>query len=198
MKTLVLKKGDELMIQTKRNISKVLFGLALSVSVASTAFALTIEQRMEKVKDVFTNYGADAFKVLNGQDIGGAGTKEGKGNPVSMQADIGMAVNDPDRDAFVFCVEEGKWAVYPIQPDKVGTNAMTATDANGVPFVNKLITALRNSSDRKASRIAYTVATPDGRKQEREATVWGSSALLNRKNATGKKFFCGTSVKAHP
>jgi len=61
-----------------------------------------------------------------------------------------------------------------------------------------MIKALRASTDGKVHHIRYDVTTPDGRIQQREATLWNSRSLLSRKNDTGRKFFCGTSVKAHP
>lgn len=182
---------------TKKIIPQTLLALALGIGVVGAA-VMDPNTRMEKVKELFTQYGADTFKILNGQDIGGTGVSSegGKGTQVSERADIATVIKSKDSNAFIFCVSEGKWAVYPPDPMKIGTDAMTATDANGRPFVETMIAALRNSPDGKAHHVRYDVSTPDGRLQQREATLWSSKALLSRKNDTGKKFFCGVSVKA--
>jgi hypothetical protein len=179
-----------------KKISNTLFATVLTVGIAS---AMDPNTRMEKVRDLFTQYGAETFKILNDLGVGGTGGGEnGKGAQTSLRADIAQVIKSDDNNSFVFCVADGKWAVYPPEPMKIGTNAMTATDANGRPFVETMIKALRNSPGGKAHHVRYDVTTPDGRIQAREATLWKSSALLSRKNDTGKKFFCGTSVKAHP
>jgi hypothetical protein len=169
--------------------------LGMGITYAGTMDPNT---RMEKIKEIFTKYSADSFKILNGQGIGGTGGDSGKGGQQSLLGDIATVVNAEDGNSFIFCVADGKWVVYPPEPMKLGTSAMTATDASGKPFVATMIKALRNTDDGKAHRVPYTVQTPDGRAQEREATVWSSKNLLSRKNDTGQKFFCGVSVKAHP
>jgi hypothetical protein len=156
------------------------------------------DTRMEKVRELFTQYGADTFKLLNGQDLGGTGGDghTGKGLATTERADIEELISSTDGNAFIFCVVEGKWAAYPPEPTKVGTDAMTATDSKGMPFVQTLIAALRkNHNIGKAHGISYYVDTPGGM-EHRIATVWSSGQLLSRKNDTGKKFFCGTSVRA--
>ncbi|MDF3034387.1 MAG: hypothetical protein K0R76_1341 [Alphaproteobacteria bacterium] len=180
------------MMQKKITQAALAIGLGMGVAIAAVMDPNT---RMEKVKDLFTQYGDDTFKVLNGQGIGGVGsTADGKGQQAGGYADIAMVVNSTDDNAFVFCVVDSKWAVYPPEPQKIGTNAMTATDSHGTPFVATLIDALKKSITGKAHAIRYFVNTPGG-VEERLATVWSSKNLLTRKN-TGKKFFCGTSVKA--
>jgi hypothetical protein len=181
------------MMQKKITQAALAIGLGMGVAIAAVMDPNT---RMEKVKDLFTQYGDDTFKVLNGQGIGGVGsTADGKGQQAGGYADVATVVNSADDNAFVFCVADSKWVVYPPDPSKIGTNAMTATDSHGMPFVDTLIKALRNSPSGKAHAIRYFVNTPGGL-EERLATVWSSQNLLSRKNATGKKFFCGTSIKA--
>jgi len=176
-------------------ITKTVFATALTVGIAFAA-VMDPNARLEKVKELFTQFGPDAFTLLNGQDIGGTGRggSSGKGLSTGERADVATVVKSDDGNAFVFCVQDSKWRVYPPEPTKVGTNAMTATDSNGMPFVPTLIDALHKSPDRKA-QVAYYVDTPGG-KERRLATVWGSVNLLQRKNSTGTKFFCGTSIRA--
>jgi len=183
----------------KNIISRGLLAVVVCAGVAVAA-VMDPNTRMEKVRDLFTEYGPDAFKLLQGLDLGGTGTSDsGKGAQVTNRGDIAEVAKSEDGNSFVFCVVDGKWAVYPPEPMKVGSDAMTATDANGRPFVATMITALRNSpTPGRAHHVRYDVLTPDGRVQAREATLWKSSELLMRKNNTGKKFFCGTSVKANP
>ncbi|MBM3632260.1 MAG: hypothetical protein FJX03_00935 [Alphaproteobacteria bacterium] len=180
---------------------KIVKAVCATVLTVSIAFAAVMDPntRMEKVRDLFTLYGADTFKILNGQDIGGTGnTDSSKGLQVNQRADIATVIKSSDDNTFVGCVVDGTWAVYPPEPMKIGKDAMTATDANGRPFVNMLIQALRKAPYGKAHHIRYDVTTPDGRIQKREATAWNSRNLLSRKNDTGRKFFCFTSVQAHP
>jgi hypothetical protein len=183
---------------TKKIAARALLTIIFGMGITYTA-PMDPNTRMEKVKEIFTKYGADAFKILNGQGIGGTGGESGKGRQEGLLGDIATVVNAEDGNSFIFCVSDGKWVVYPPEPMKVGTDAMTATDAMNRPFVDMMIKALRSHKDNgKAPRIPYAVKTPDGRIQEREATVWNSRNLLSRKNDTGQKFFCGVSVKAHP
>ena len=182
---------------TKKITTWALLTVVLGMEITYAA-PMDPNTRMEKIKEIFTKYGADSFKILNGQGIGGTGGENGKGAQQSLLGDIATVVNAEDGNSFIFCVADGKWVVYPPEPMKLGTSAMTATDASGKPFVATMIKALRTTDDGKAHRIPYTVQTPDGRAQEREATVWSSKNLLSRKNNTGQKFFCGVSVKAHP
>ena len=182
---------------TKKITTWALLTVVLGMGITYAA-PMDPNTRMEKIKEIFTKYGADSFKILNGQGIGGTGGENGKGAQQSLLGDIATVVNAEDGNSFIFCVADGKWVVYPPEPMKLGTSAMTATDASGKPFVATMIEALRATDDGKAHRIPYTVQTPDGRAQEREATVWSSKNLLSRKNNTGQKFFCGVSVKAHP
>lgn len=184
---------------TKKIAIRALLTIVLAMGVTYAA-SLDPNTRMEKIKEIFTKYSADTFKILNGQGIGGTGAagENGKGAQQGLLGDIATVVNSEDGNSFIFCVADGKWVVYPPEPMKLGTSAMTATDAMGKPFVATMIKALRNTEDGKAHRVPYTVQTPDGRAQEREATVWSSKNLLSRKNDTGQKFFCGVSVKAHP
>jgi len=181
---------------TKKKIAQTFFIVMLGIGSVWAEF-MDPHTRMEKIKDLFTQYGVDTFKLLNGQDIGGT-ARHTKGLATSERGDIASVVKPNDGQSFIFCVADSKWVVYPPEPMKVGTNAMTATDANGRPFVETMIAALRNSLSGKAYHIRYDVVTPDGRLQAREATVWNSKQLLNRENDTGQKFFCGTSVKATP
>ena len=182
----------------KKKIALALFTTALGVGFV-TAAPLDPNTRLEKVKELFAQYGADTFKILNGLDIGGTSNAGSGSGPIASRADIAAVIKSDDGNAFIFCVEDGKWAVYPPEPMKIGTNAMTARDASNRPFVQMLIDALTRSDTGKAHHIRYDVTTPDGRIQQREATVWKSSEFFyNRKNNTGKKFFCGTSVKAVP
>jgi hypothetical protein len=176
-------------------ITKTLLATALTVAIAYAAVT-DPTTRLEQVRDLFTQYGPDAFKLLNGQDLGGTGTGSGtgKGMTNSQLADVATIVKSDDGNAFVFCVQDSKWRVYPPEPTKVGKDAMTATDSYGMPFVETIIKALHNSPDRKA-QVVYYVDTPGG-KEKRIATAWGSINLLQRKNATGTKFFCGTSIRA--
>jgi len=176
-------------------ITKTLLATALTVGIAFAA-VMDPNTRLEKVRDLFTQFGPDAFKLLNGQDLGGTGTsgESSKGLAPSQLGDIAAIIKSDDGNAFVFCVQDSKWKVYPPEPSKIGSNAMTATDSNGMPFVQTLVHALRNSPDRKA-QVIYYVDTPGG-KEKRIATVWGSRNLLQRKNNTGQKFFCGTSIRA--
>lgn len=183
---------------TKIKITKTLFATVITVGIAFAA-VMDPNARMEKVRELFTLYGADTYKVLNGQDIGGTGSSGGnKSSQTNQRGDIANVIKSDDGNSFVFCVSDGKWAVYPPEPLKINTDAMTATDANGRPFVMTMIKALRAAPDGRAHHIRYDVLTPDGRIQQREATLWNSRNLLSRKNDTGRKFFCGTSVKAHP
>jgi len=183
---------------TKKKITKTLFVTVLTVGIAFAA-VMDPNTRMQKVRELFTLFGPDTFKILNGQDIGGIGVSDStKALQNNQRGDIASIIKSDDANSFVFCVADGKWVVYPPEPMKIGTDAMTATDANGRPFVMTMIKALRASSDGTAHHIRYDVTTPDGRIQQREATLWKSSNLLSRKNDTGRKFFCGTSVKAHP
>lgn len=183
---------------TKKIVARTLLAIILGTGI-TFATPMDPNTRMEKIKEIFTKYGADSFKILNGQGIGGTGGGEsGKGRQEGLLGDIATVVNAEDGNSFIFCVADGKWVVYPPEPMKLGTSAMTATDAMGRPFVNLMIKALRNTDDGKAHRVHYTVQTPDGRAQDREATVWSSKNLLSRKNNTGQKFFCGVSVRAHP
>jgi hypothetical protein len=179
-------------MMTKRKIAQTAIAFVFGAAVV-TAAVMDPHARMERVRDLFTQFGVDTFKILNGQELGGTNAAKGLSN--DSRADIAIVVNSTDDNAFVFCVQDGKWAVYPPEPSKIGTNAMTATDSHGMPFVETLITSLRASSTGRAHAIRYYVNTPGGM-EERLATVWNSRNLLSRKNDTGKKFFCGTSIKA--
>lgn len=196
MEVAYCQKGDN-KIMIKKKIALTLFTTTLGMGFVAAA-PLDPTTRLEKVKELFAQYGADTFKILNGLDIGGTSNAGSGSGPIASRADIAAVIKSDDGNAFIFCVEDGKWAVYPPEPMKIGTSAMTATDANGRPFVETMIKALRTSEGGKAHHIRYDVTTPDGRIQQREATVWKSSHFLSRKNNTGKKFFCGTSVKAVP
>ena len=180
-------------------MSKKIILQAIAVSaltIGCVLAALDPATRMEKISELFSQYGTDTFKILNGQDFGGVGDSEsGKGTQTSERADIATIINSTDGDAFVFCVADSKWVVYPPDPMKLGTDAMTMVDATGKPFVPMMIQALRNSPDGIARHVPYTAQTPDGRLEKREAIVVNSRVLLKRKNKTGQKFFCGTSVK---
>lgn len=175
-------------------ITRTLLATALTAAIAYAT--MDPSTRLERVKELFTQYGPDTFKLLNGQDLGGTGrgSHSGKGMAASELADVATIVKSEDGNAYVFCVQDSKWRVYPPEPTKIGSDAMTATDSKGMPFVQTLIKALRNSSDGKAE-VAYFVDTPGG-KERRIATVWSSKNLLTRKNDTGSKFFCGTSIRA--
>lgn len=176
----------------RKKIAQIAIAFVFGAAVV-TAAVMDPNTRMEKVKELFTQYGADTFKVLNGQALGGTESEKGLSN--MNQANIAVVVNSTDENAFVFCIQDGKWTVYPPEPSKIGTDAMTATDSHGMPFAQTLITALRTSPTGKAHAIRYYVNTPGGM-EERLATVWNSRNLLSRKNNTGKKFFCGTSIVA--
>lgn len=183
---------------TKKMITRALIASALCIGVVVAA-SIDPDARLAGVRDLFTKYGADTFKILNEQGIGGTSTSEGSGKGSVVQAgDISSIINSTDGHAFVGCVQDGKWAVYPPEPMKIGTDAMTMTDDTGKPFVSSIITALRAAPDGKAHRVPYTLKTPDGQIEKREVTAWNSRNLLSRKNDTGKKFFCFTSVKASP
>lgn len=180
---------------TKKIFGKTVFALLVGVGI-TTAAVMDPNTRMEKVRELFTQYGADTFKILNDLGVGGTGTSEGgKSLQIEQRGDVANVIKSEDGNSFVFCVVDGKWAVYPPEPMKIGTNAMTATDSHGMPFVQTMISALRNSPTGKAHGVPYAVNTPGGI-QHRYATVWNSRNLLSRKNDTGKKFFCGTSIKA--
>jgi hypothetical protein len=186
---------------------KKLFQTILGVVVSTgLVYAATMDPntRMEKVKGLFTQYGADTFKILNGEDLGGTGTSEsGKSQQLSNRADIENVIAPNDGNSFVFCVSDGKWAVYPPEPMKIGADAMTATvttqgkrgKQSETEFVPLLISALRDSAGAGKAQVNYSIRTPGGL-EKRVATVWNSRNLLSRKNDTGKKFFCGTSIKA--
>jgi len=74
---------------------------------------------MEKVRDLFTEFGADTFKVLNGQDIGGTGASDSnKSQQNNSRSNIASVIKADDGNSFVFCVSDGKWAVYPPEPMK--------------------------------------------------------------------------------
>lgn len=183
---------------TKKIISKAVLTLVVSIGVVGAA-VMDPNTRMEKVRDLFTQYGANTFNILNDLGEGGTGTAHsGKSLQINQRGDVAMVTKSEDGNSFVFCVRDGKWAVYPPDPMKIGTDAMTATDANGRPFVRTMISAIRSAPDGKAHHVRYDVLTPDGRLQQREATLWRSSQLLKRKNDTGSKFFCGVSVNANP
>jgi len=181
----------------KKKILQSLLPIALGAGVA-VASVMAPEMRMEKVKELFGQYGTDTFKILNGQGLGGTGGDghTGKGLASTEQANIAEVINSTDENAFVFCIEDGNWVVYPPEPTKVGTSAMTATDSDGMPFAETLINALKESTIGKVDNIEYSVKTAGGT-EKRIATVWSSKALLGRPN-TGKKFFCGTSIKETP
>lgn len=174
----------------KKNMAQCMLAVTLTTGMIVAA-VIDPNTRLEKVRDLFTKYGAETFKLLNGLEIGGT---EGDGLTDLDRANISYVTKSPDPNAFVFCVREGKWAAYPPEPTKVNTNAMTATDSNNVPFVKTLVSAMGKSPDGKA-RITYYVKTPGGQ-EKREATVWSSRNLLTRKNNTGTKFFCGTSIRS--
>lgn len=176
-------------------ITRTLLATAFTIAIAYAAVT-DPNARLGQVRDLFTKFGPDTFKLLNGQDLGGTGTgsQTGKGMTSSQLADVATIVKSDDGNAFVFCVQDSKWSVYPPEPTKIGSDAMTATDSYGMPFVETIIKALHNSPDRKA-QIEYYVDTPGG-KEKRIATAWGSKNLLTRKNDSGSKFFCGTSIRA--
>jgi len=180
----------------KKKITQSLLPLVFGTGIA-VASVMAPEMRMEKVKELFGQYGTDTFKILNGQGLGGTGGDghTGKGLATTQRADIAEVINSTDDNAFVFCIEQGNWVVYPPEPTKIGTSALTATDSRNMPFVDTMIAALReNRETGKASGIEYYVDTAGG-PELRIATVWSSKALLGRPNDTGKKFFCGTSIK---
>lgn len=166
---------------------------ATLVGVGAALATLDPDTRMEKVRELFTQYGPDTFKVLNGQDIGGAGTGEGgKGHQVGERGDISLVTSSAD--GFVFCVSEGKWAVYPPDLSKIGADAMTIKDADGKPFIPTMIEALRKSEGTGKAKVKYTALTPDGQKEHRVATIW-NKWKLHPENKQGKRFFCGVSTR---
>jgi hypothetical protein len=177
----------------KKFALKTLFCVVLGIGIVSAAI-MDPQTRMEKIADLFSNHNPqEVFMLLNGQDIGGTGGAEaGKGTQRAVRSDIASVIHSEDRNAFVFCVANGKWAVYQPDPLKIGKDAMTMTDADGKPFVASQIAAMQKSSNGKAV-VPYTDLTPDGVKENREAIIWSSKTLLSRKNDTGQKFYCGTS-----
>jgi len=151
---------------TKRTITKTLFATVLTVGIVFAA-VMDPNTRMEKVRDLFTEFGADTFKVLNGQDIGGTGASDSnKSQQNNSRSNIASVIKADDGNSFVFCVSDGKWAVYPPEPMKIGADAMTATDANGRPFTMTMIKALRASTDGKVHHIRYDVTTPASNREK--------------------------------
>jgi hypothetical protein len=176
----------------KKIALKTLFSVVLGIGIVS-AVVMDPNMRMGKVSELFTKYGLDTFKLLNGQDIGGTGgSGEGKSAQQSQRSDIAAIIHSEDPNTHFFCVADSKWVVYQADPKKIGEDAMTMTDEDGKPFVASQIAAMRNSPDGKAT-VPYTVRTLDGVKEHREAVIWSSKNLLSRKNDTGQKFYCGTS-----
>jgi hypothetical protein len=172
---------------------------ALAISVIGIGLAiagsLDPQTRLERASELFTKNGPDTFKLLNGQDIGGSGfAQSGKVAEPGEASDVATIINSDDPNAFLFCVRNGQWAAYPPLPAKVGTSAMTTTDADGRPFVQPIIDALRASPNGKAE-VRYTTTTADGQRESRIVYAWGSRHLLKRKNDTRAKFFCATSAK---
>lgn len=56
----------------KKKITQSLLIATLTVGVVAAA-VMDPNTRMEKVKELFGQYGADTFKILNGQGLGGTG-----------------------------------------------------------------------------------------------------------------------------
>lgn len=184
----------------KKFALKTLLPIFLGVSIIS-AVVMDPNTRMQKIRDIFTKYPADAFQILNGHDFGGTGgSEETKVSQQSQRSEIAAVIHSEDPNSFLFCVCNSKWAVYQPDPMKVDTDAMTMTDADGKPFVATQIEAIKRLPNGQArsggkATVRYTALTPDGRKEQREAIIWNSENLLSRKNATGEKFYCGTSIK---
>jgi hypothetical protein len=61
---------------TKKMITRTLIASALCIGVV-IASTMDPNDRLAGVRDLFTKYGADTFKILNEQGIGGTSTAEG-------------------------------------------------------------------------------------------------------------------------
>lgn len=180
--------------------------LILTLAVLGTSAAVAEQSaqeaktRMDAVAGLFKSNGANTFNILNGVAHGGSGSElSNKGNG-SENISNAAILKSSDAHAQLFCVKNGNWAVHQSSPLKVNKSALQEHDANGEPIVQKMIHALRSSSDGTAT-LEYTVATEGVKnpstgadvKEKRVVLLYRSDKLLGKKNASGDKFFCGTT-----
>ncbi|WP_010300547.1 hypothetical protein [Candidatus Odyssella thessalonicensis] len=153
--------------------------------------------RMDMLSELFKDKGLNSFNFLNGHD--GAGSGKNRENQAGLRwAEL---TKSDDRRGQIICVENGRYAVNQLDPRKVGRDTMSGADTwrdgQGMPMTEKILAALRNSSNGKAV-VNYVETTPgvDNERQGKaseekfELLAYSSSAILGKKNDTGSKFFC--------
>lgn len=174
-------------------------GAVSYVSADHEQSAKEAKDRLDGVAQLFAKHGSNTFNVLNGVARGGSGSEQSSKGGSSNIADAEILKSD-DPKASLFCVKNGNWAVRQSRPLDVNKNAMGEHDASGEAIVQKMISALRNSSDGTAT-VEYTTATDGVKdpatgadiKEKRVVLLYRSDKLLGKKNDTGDKFFCGTT-----
>lgn len=172
--------------------------LGTSSAVAEQS-AQEAKSRMDAVAGLFKNNGTNTFNILNGVAHGGSGSEMSNKGGSENIANAAI-LKSSDAHAQLFCVKNGNWAVHQSSPLKVNKSALQEHDANGEPIVQKMIHALRASSDGTAT-LEYTVGTEGVKnpstgvdvKEKRVVLLYRSDKLLGKKNASSDKFFCGTT-----
>jgi hypothetical protein len=162
----------------------------------------SVRSRMDSLIPLFQKHKADTFKLLNGQDLGGA-SSDGKGSAPTTKADTLAATRSGDADGEIFCAratgpnnEGSEWASYPDNVSLVGTDARAMTDVDGQPIVPRMVNALRASPDRKEAVMTYAISVKDpvsGNmvRQDRTALIYGSQKLDPGRSV--RKFVCAAS-----
>ncbi|AIK97176.1 hypothetical protein [Candidatus Odyssella acanthamoebae] len=187
-----MKKSMKLALAATVLISGISTALAGNQQTADEA-----RDRMEMLTKLFQAKGLNSFSFLNGHD--GAGEGKNRENQAGLQwAEL---TKSDDRKGHIICVENGNYAVNQLQPTKVGSDTMSGAntwrDGQGMPLTQKIIDALRNSSNGKA--VVNYVETTSGVDNERqgkaseekfELLAYSSAAILGKKNDSGSKFFC--------
>jgi len=181
--------------------------LALAATVLISGIGATLagnqqtadeaRDRMEMLTKLFQDKGLASFSFLNGHD--GAGEGKNRENQAGLQwAEL---TKSDDRKGHIICIENGKYAVNQLEPMKVDSDSMSGAntwrDGQSMPMTQKVVDALRNSSNGKAVvNYVETTAGIDNERQGRASEekfkllAYSSSAILGKKNDTGSKFFC--------
>lgn len=187
-------------MKTKLKIA--LASTVISVGAAFGAFEQNADDaktRMDNISKMMKEVGITAFSLFNGTGEE-AGLSKHKTTTEALNYATALKSNDPD--AFVICVQDGKYVVNTADQSKIGKDALNGpdawTDAKGNNLATKCISAQRNANGYPTVDYALKVnGVQDSNGQplmeERRLLVAHSQDLLGKKNTTGTKFFCATS-----
>lgn len=185
--------------------SAVIFGAVASVPAFGEQSPAEARERLNLLVKLFKAKGQAAFSFLNG-----TGEEVGQSKHQTTQDGLEWSAitKSPDKDGYLVCIQDGKYAVHQLHPTKVGKNALSGpdsfTDGSKANIAQKSIDGLKTSPDGFYSTPVIEKVegvrnekTGQTLEEQRYFLVAKSKVLLGgEKNDTGKKFFCGVMYAA--